>query len=219
MRFLVLFLVAFLATHQHAAAQFGGLKNPLGGGSSSSSGASAADSQEALVLRAHAALVNILEGQRLFAVAFGYDDKAKALAESVDLIKKDTSKDGLETAVNLAEDTNAMIKEAAANEVELSAEQSKYYNDGLIQFAQGTYHFVKLVPEIAEWGKSAQSEIKGAGVMGLAKMQQKLGTGLFLVTTLPKLVPAFVSTLTGDVIGIGKSNKLDTSGANEANFN
>jgi len=55
--------------------------------------------------------------------------------------------------------------------------------------------------------------------MGLAKLQQKLSTGLFLFTTLPKLIPAFLGTLTGDVIGIGKSNKLDTSGANEANFN
>jgi hypothetical protein len=219
MRILVLLVVAFLATNQQASAQFGALKSALGGGSSSSSGPSAGDSQEALVLRAHAALVNILEGQRSFALAFGYDDKAKSLGDSVELIKKDPSKDGLKTAVNLAEDTNAMIKEAAENKVQLSAEQSKHYNDGLVQFAQGTYHIVKLGPEIAQWGKSAQSEIAGAGVMGLAKLQQKLSTGLFLFTTLPKLIPAFLGTLTGDVIGIGKSNKLDTSGANEANFN
>lgn len=163
--------------------------------------------------------MDILEGQRLFALAFGYDDKAKALAESIDLIKKDTSKDGLETAVNLAEETNAMIKEAAAKKVEVSAEQSKYYEDGLLLFARGTHHCMKLVPELVEWGKSAPSEIKGAGVMRGAMMQQKLGTVLFLLETLPKLAPAFFSTLMGDVLRIGKSNKLDTSGANEANFN
>lgn len=221
MRFIVLILVALMATNHQAFAQFG-MKNPLGGalggGSSESSGGSAADSQEAIVQRAHAALVNVLEGQRLFALAFGYEDKAKAIGDSVDLIKKDQSKDGLQTAINLAEETNDMIGEAAKNKVELSAEQAKLYNQGLVSFAKGTYLMVKLGPEIAQWGKNASSEIKGAGIAGMATLKKKLDTGLFLFTTMPKLIPAFVSTLTGDVIGIGKSNKLDTSGANEANF-
>ena len=220
--YFTLFFSALIAFSGEAFAQFGGLKNQLSGAlggnsTASSEAASAAKSQDALANRFSKALFNIVAAQEKFALAFGMAEEAAELEAQKNLLAGSPSKDDYKRALAVSSAANEKITEATATQATLGVEGKTKYVEALPLYAKGTYNLVKLGPEASKWLKSAQSEIKGAGVMGLASLKKKLDVGLFIAPKVPGLIKNFTSA-SGKLVSYGKSNDIDTSGANEASF-
>jgi len=220
--FFTLFFSVLLTFSGEALAQFGGLKNQLsgalgGGASASSDGTSAATSQDALVNRFNKALFNIVAAQEKLALAFGMAEDAAELEAQKNLLGGSPSKDDYKRALAVSNAANDKITEATETQATLDAEGKTRYVEALPLYAKGTYNIVKLGPEASKWMQSAQAEIKGAGVMGLVSLKKKLDVGLFIAPKVPGLIKSFTSA-SGKLVSYGKSNDIDTSGANEANF-
>ena len=67
------------------------------------------------------------------------------------------------------------------------------------------------------WLKSATDEIKSAGFRGAPKLKKQLDAGMYVAKNIPKLAKTFGSS-TKRVIRVGKANKIEAEGANEADF-
>lgn len=216
---LIVGLIMFFPAVSHA--QFGGLKQlpgiPGGESQEASAGTSAAESQDALIKRFNKALLNIVAAQEKFASAFGLAEEAAALEAEKKLLAGSPSKDDYKRALAISDSANDKIAEKTETQAVLDVNGKAKYVEALPLYAKGSYNMVKLGPEASKWLKSAQSEIKGAGVMGMASIKKKLDVGLFIAPKLPGLIKNF-SAATGKLVSYGKSNDIDTSGANEANF-
>ena len=224
MRFLIIIAFFFGSLTVEANAQFGGLKNPLdaaksltGIGDQGQESGSAADSQDALVKRYVAAISGLLDAQYNFALAFDLKDEAAKIQDAKNLINNDTSKNGLKTATNVSSETNKLIMSKTGEQTALSAEGKVYYAKALPDYARGAYNMGKLAPEASKWLKNAQAEVKGAGIAGALNIKKKLDIGLFIAPKIPGLIKTFASN-TNKLVSYGKKNDLDTSGADEANF-
>jgi hypothetical protein len=218
---LISFFVTAITVSDGALAQFGGLKNPLSGaldsGQSSADQASAASSQDALTKRFNKSLINILAAQEKLASAFGISEDVAAIDAKKNLLAGSNNPDDYKRALAISESTQDKINEEMKKQDSLDAQGKAKYVEALPLYARGTYNMVKLGPEASKWIKSAQNEIKGAGLMGMASLKKKLDVGLFIAPKVPGLIKSFTAA-SGQLVSYGKSNDIDTSSANEHDF-
>ena len=155
-----------------------------------SSNQSAADAQEAIVGDFKAALGLILQAQGHVATALGMGEEvteASANGEQKIQEKMDASSD-------LDDDSKKELVKAYP------------------PLGKGTLRMTKLAPKAKDWAKSASSEIKGAGMMGAAKLKKKLSSGLYIAKATPKLIKEWSKT-TSAMVSFGKKAGVSTDGA------
>ena len=178
-----------------------------------SSSQSAADAQEAIVGDFKAALGLVLQAQGHVAAALGMGDMAESLrAEAGRLSGDDFAQSCLEEVTEASANGEQKIQEQMEAGSDLDAASKKELVKAYPPLGKGTLRMSKLAPKAKDWAKSASSEIKGAGMMGAAKMKKKLGVGLYIAKATPKLIKEWTKT-TSAMISFGKKAGVSTEGA------
>ena len=209
---LTLSLLVILSTSAFAAFKLPVVPG-VGGSGGESSGLSSADSQEAIVSEFKTALSFILEAQGHVAIALGLGDTADSLrAEAGRLSGDDCAQSCLKEVTEASADGEKKIREQMSAGAELDAESKKELTKAYPMLGKGTLTMAGLAPKAKDWATSATSEIKGAGVMGAAKLKKKLGTGLYIARTTPKLIKEWTDT-TSSMVSFGKKVGVPTEGA------
>jgi len=181
-------------------------------------GPSAAEAQDALLSQFSSALDNLLSAQALLiksgAVKGMSDAKAAELESATGECK---AKDCLEKKVALSNELTEATEGMKEEELALTEEGKALYRQALPKYAKGTLEMAQIVPVAKDWLKSATDEIKSAGFRGAPKLKKQLDAGMYVAKNIPKLAKTFGSS-TKRVIRVGKANKIEAEGANEADF-
>jgi len=191
-----------------------------GGGSSDAagSGLSLADAEDNLLGTFNGSLDNLLAAQALLIQSGAVKGQSAAKAAELESARGECKdKDCLEKKVALSNELMAATEGMEEEEVALTEEGKILYRKALPLYAAGSLEMIQLIPVAQQWLSSAMDEIKGAGFTGAAKMKKKLATGMYVARNIPKLAKAFGSS-TKRVIRVGKANKIEAEGANEADF-
>ena len=136
--------------------------------------ASAADSQEALVIQFKDTLAPILLAQKYLAVAFDQADQASQLEAEIASLEGDCGTDCLKRVVKVSGDANKSIGKKLDAKTEISAEGKANYILSIPPYIKGTLSAKDLAKAAADWGKQATGEIKSAGMMNAPKLKKKL---------------------------------------------
>jgi len=178
-----------------------------------SSNQSAADAQEAIVGDFKAALGLILQAQGHVATALGMGDTAESLrAEAGRLSGDDCAQSCLEEVTEASANGEQKIQEKMDASSDLDDDSKKELVKAYPPLGKGTLRMTKLAPKAKDWAKSASSEIKGAGMMGAAKLKKKLSSGLYIAKATPKLIKEWSKT-TSAMVSFGKKAGVSTDGA------
>ena len=127
------------------------------------------------------------------------------------------AKDCLEKKVALSNELTEATEGMKEEELALTEEGKALYRQALPKYAKGTLEMAQIVPVAKDWLKSATDEIKSAGFRGAPKLKKQLDAGMYVAKNIPKLAKTFGSS-TKRVIRVGKANKIEAEGANEADF-
>ena len=185
----------------------------VGAAEENSSGLSAADSQEAIVTEFKTALGFVLEAQGHVATALGLSDIAESLrAEAGRLSGDDCAQSCLKEVTEASADGEKKIREQMSAGAALDADSKKELAKAFPPLGKGTLTMAGLAPKAKDWATSATGEIKNAGMMDAAKLKKKLGTGLYIAKTTPKLIKEWTAT-TSSMVSFGKKAGVPTEGA------
>jgi len=182
------------------------------------SGASAAEAQDQLIGKFNSALDNLLAAQVLLVKSGAVKGMSEAKAAELESATGECNdKDCLEKKVALSAELNEATEGMKEEELALTDEGKALYRQALPKYAAGSLEMIQMIPVAKDWLKSATDEIKGAGFRGAPKLKKTLGNGMYVARNIPKLAKAFGSS-TKRVIRVGKANKIEAEGANEADF-
>jgi len=186
--------------------------------SAEAEGPSLADAEDMLLGTFNGSLDNLLAAQVLLIQSGAVKGQSAAKTAELESARGECKdKDCLEKKVALSNELMAATEGMEEEEVALTEEGKALYRQALPLYAAGSLEMIKLIPVAKEWLSSAMNEIKGAGFTGASKMKKKLATGMYVAKNIPKLAKAFGKS-TKRVIRVGKANKIEAEGANEADF-
>lgn len=172
-----------------AHAQFGGLKNLVGGGASSDAAATSAvpdeAAQDALVQRFVASLSHSLHAQVAFAQAFGLAEQVQLLeAERLALSSGSVNTDTLKKTRAVSDSAQVFLEESQAQQPELSEEARAHYAEGLVALLQSVAEGRKLAMEASGFAAG----LKDLGPMQMATVGRKLMAGAWIAKESPGYV-------------------------------
>jgi hypothetical protein len=223
------------ATAWGAMPSFGGLKeslNAVAGDSSepastsdvvpedssdNSAAISAEEGQEAIVTEFKQILSGVALAQVKVLNAYGLKDQAAALEADANLISGECDKKCLDKAVAGSMAANEEIEKLNVESAQLDAEGKAILAEAIPPLLINSYGFVKFLPKVSEWGKSAGDEMKAAGFMGAAKLKKKFDIGLFIVSKTPSVVKDISSTAKM-LMTYSKENNIEIEGADDFEF-
>lgn len=214
------------ATAWGAMPNFGKLKESLPAGASDalpegssedSSAVSAEAGQEAIVTEFKQILSGVALAQVKVLSAYGLKDQAEALEADANLISGECDKKCLDKAVAGSKAANKEIERFDLESAQLDAEGKAMLAEAIPPLLINSYGFVKFLPKVSKWGKSAGDEMKAAGLMGAAKLKKKFDTGLFIVSKTPGVVKDIASTAK-KLMTYSKQNDIKVEGADDFDF-
>jgi hypothetical protein len=224
----ILILVILVSTHSidNYAASFGGLKSKLGVGKNDTEkpadeeGVPSLDSlvetQSGIVKTLVAGLQDYAAGQAQVAKSLGLKEEVDKLESEQEALASGNvnDKSSIDKSMKITSSAQKAIDKKIAEGGTLSAESKVEFAKALPFYAKGTLNTIKLLPEVKDWGTSASSVIKSAGLMNAGKLKSKLDTGLFIVSKLPKYMKT-AKKRNGSLMAFSKKNEIDTSKADE----
>lgn len=216
-------IVLTLLISMTANAQLGGLFGHAGGKKSDSnaeSAMSAEDSQAALVATFVETLLLVMTAQQRLQNALGNSEEAQALQLSIDDLSGECAQECLERTVEISTTASKSIAEKIAAQESLEADKKAMYVSALPYYIQGTLKAKDLATEASSWSQQSLADIRGAGLMGAAKLRTKLAVGTFVASNLPALVKNWGES-TALVLNFAKSNDIaldSVEGANDFDF-
>ena len=172
-----------------AHAQFGGLKNLVGGAPSGEAAATSVvpdeAAQEALVQRFVASQTHSLQAQIAFAQAFGLAEQVQLLeAERLALSSGSVNTDTLKKVRAVSDDMQAQLNGIQDQQPELSAESRAHYAEGLASLLLSVAEARKLAMEAGGFAAG----LKDLGPMQMATVGRKLMAGAWIAKESPGYV-------------------------------
>lgn len=194
-------------------AGFGGMKLPGVGKetkeSSNTVEVDASQLQDSLVKDYLEASTNISMAQEKLLEAYGQKElaaKLKTLREEV-LSADKPSKQDLKRQSEVTDEANEVIAQNLGQEAELDEAGKKLYQESVPHMVKGSVGIAKLSKSAGDFADNAKDEIKAAGMMGAAKVKQKLDVGLYVAPRVPKLVGNTMKTAKM-LVSYGKKAKI-----------
>lgn len=184
-----------------------------------SNDASAEVAQVEIVKKFDGVLTGLIQAQALLRQAFDIADESAAKGSDAEALGLENCEDQdcLEAKIGMSERNQVEIDKALEEGRELDDEGRKVYGDALPLYAGATIDMGKLVPEVGEWSKTAQKEIKDAGIRNARAVRKTLQVGMYVARRTPALAKTFSSATKG-VVTYGNAKQLDTSAANDVEF-
>lgn len=220
----ILAVVAGMAVPSGAIDLPGGVGKDVPGGDTdepaqASNDASAEVAQVEIVRKFDGVLTGLIQAQALLRQAFDIADESAAKGSDAEALGLENCEDQdcLEAKIGMSERNQVEIDKALEEGRELDDEGRKVYGEALPLYARATIDMGKLVPEVGEWSKTAQKEIKDAGIRNARAVRKTLQVGMYVARRTPALAKAFSSATKG-VVTYGNAKQLDTSAANDVEF-
>lgn len=181
--------------------------------------ASAEVAQVQIVRKFDGALTGLIQAQALLRRAFDIADESAAKGTDAEALGLENCEDQdcLEAKIGMSERNQVEINKALQEGRELDEEGKQAYGDALPLYARATIDMGRLVPEVGQWSKTAQQEMKDAGIRNARAVRKTLSVGMYVAKQAPALAKTFSST-TKSVVTYGKAKQLDTSAANDVEF-
>ncbi|SDL53554.1 hypothetical protein SAMN05660337_3226 [Maridesulfovibrio ferrireducens] len=172
--------------------------------------------QAKLKSRLVSALVHMLGAQEKVLIATGDKNAAGAVANQIGVLKAGNVQDEeIDKSVALTEDNDEAISKKESSMNDLDQSSKKKVAEALPPYALGVVDMTKLSKDFTEWLDGAQSAIAEASPTSLLSIKKDLSFGMNMAPRIPALTSQTVST-THKLIAFCKSNKLETSGAEDA---
>ena len=183
------------------------------------SGASTEAAQAQIVMKFDGALSGLIQAQALLRRAFDIADESAAKESDAAALGLENCEDEecLEAKIGMSERNQLEIDKALAEGRDLNDRGKQIYGEALPLYARGTIDMSLLVPEVREWSRAAQAEIKDAGLRNARTVKRKLQVGTYIARRTPTLAKTFASA-TKALVTYGDARNLDTSAANEVEF-
>jgi hypothetical protein len=199
---MVVFLMSSLSF-----AQFGGLKDALGGGSSSSGGGNSLALQAELILGMSVAMNSFLKADAKFMDAIGLEGEAKKLRALVEEPSENDKKLG--TKIEASREADKKMQKYIDSGKELSAQGKKDLADGLLPYAVGMASMIKMAKVAPEFLKASTDEIKSIkNPMQIMKIKKQFDLGIKTGKEVPGLFKKLGNS-SKKLFGFAKANKID----------
>jgi hypothetical protein len=178
---------------------------------------SAADAQESIIVEFREILRDVTIAQAAVIKALGLKDDAEAVQADVNAFSGECDNKCLDEAIARSDELNETIATALADSEAMKNISREEAAKATLPWLQAGYRTAMYVPKLTAWGQSATGEIKGAGVMGAAKMKKKFSQGFYIVRKAPPAAAKWLDTirLAREVFA---QNNIALEGADEFDF-
>jgi hypothetical protein len=186
-------------------------------GSDAGEALSAADAQESIIVEFREIVRDVTIAQAAVVKALGLKDDAAAAAADAKAISGECDNKCLDEAIARSDELNETIATALADSEAMKNISKEEAAKATLPWIQAGYRTAMYVPKLTAWGKSATGEVKGAGMMGAAKMQKKFSQGFYIVRKAPPAAGKWLDTirLAREVFA---QNDIAIEGADEFDF-
>ncbi|MDB4409595.1 hypothetical protein N9235_02130 [Gammaproteobacteria bacterium] len=151
--------------------------------------------QDSLVKTYQSSMGDILSAQALLLEAHDKKEEAAKVASAAEAMGKGTvDKNEFEKTMELSESASEIISMKMGEQVELTSEGRKKYQESLLPYASGIGKMAQLKPELEKFMESASAQVKSASMMGKLKVKGKLDVGMYLATKAPGYFTNVAST-------------------------
>ena len=178
---------------------------------------SAADAQDSIVTEFREILRDVTFAQGALLTALGMKNQGDAAQADAKAMSGACDNKCIEEGIARSAELDKVIESAMSDADAMKAVSKEEAGKAIVPWLKAGLRTAQYIPKLGAWGKSATTEIKGAGLMGAAKMKKKFSQGLFIVSKAPGAAKKWFSTikLAREVF---KKNDISYEGANSFDF-
>lgn len=172
--------------------------------------------QEGLVKAYRASLNDIGMAQALLLEAYGKKEEAAKLRSGIDAMANGpVDRAQMKKSQKLSEKANKYLSSKMKEEVALTDEGRKKFQQALLPYATGVVEMTNLVPEFKGFLQSAVDQLSSASLMEKMKVKKKLDVGLYIAKAAPVYITKVAST-TKSLVTYAKKQGVSEQTADKA---